>query len=308
MWSTCVLLPPLFKVHYHLSFKVPFLNSKLAHHLLITCVPLTNIHSFIVYRSSDLLSGHGEPVPISDVLCQGKHIQYATHITISADEHSDINNLDFLPVKNRVNEDSFKYNFTICISNLFGNYYNVLQFAQTMEMYKLLGHGEPVPISGIIGHQVWIGYRTYHWFLCCAILSLDLFSDFCFCFPVIWIIVYDLACFPIVLFHIHIHVPSSGSVLLRGKKDGGLRPCIDYRGLNAITVCYPYPLPLVLASLEQLQGVRIFTKLDLRSVYNLVRIKEGDEWKTAFHTTRGHYEYLVMPYRLTGSSGISVFD
>ncbi|KAK3565364.1 hypothetical protein QTP86_007123 [Hemibagrus guttatus] len=74
-----------------------------------------------------------------DVLCQGKQTQYATHVTISANEHSDINKLDFMPVKNRINENSFKYNFTICISNLFGNYNNVLQFAQTMEMYKLLG-------------------------------------------------------------------------------------------------------------------------------------------------------------------------
>ncbi|KAK3513082.1 hypothetical protein QTP70_000981 [Hemibagrus guttatus] len=64
-------------------------------------------------------------------------------------------------------------------------------------------------------------------------------------------------------------------------------------------MCYPYPLPLVLAALEQLRGAQVFTKLDLRSAYNLVRIKEGDEWKTAFHTTRGHYEYSVMPFGLT---------
>ncbi|XP_058246506.1 uncharacterized protein LOC131353466 [Hemibagrus wyckioides] len=81
----------------------------------------------------------GFPFGASDVLCQGKHTQHATHVAISADEHTDINNLDFLPVKNRMKEDSFKYNFTICISSLFGNYNNVLQFAQTMEMYKLLG-------------------------------------------------------------------------------------------------------------------------------------------------------------------------
>lgn len=67
------------------------------------------------------------------------------------------------------------------------------------------------------------------------------------------------------------------------EKDGGLRPCIDYRGLNSITVPYPYPLPLVPAALEQLQGVRVFTKLNLHSAYNLIRIREGDEWKTAFH-------------------------
>ncbi|KAK3571116.1 hypothetical protein QTP86_001937 [Hemibagrus guttatus] len=73
------------------------------------------------------------------------------------------------------------------------------------------------------------------------------------------------------------------------------------RGLNAITVRYPYPLPLVPAALEQLRGARVFTKLDLRSAYNLVRIHEGDEWKTAFHTMSGHYEYCVMPFGLTNA-------
>ncbi|KAF7695149.1 hypothetical protein C0J45_14921, partial [Silurus meridionalis] len=82
------------------------------------------------------------PFGASDVLCQGKHTDNATHVTISAeaaDEMSDVNNLLFLPVKNRVINESFKYNFTVCISNLFGNYNNVLQFVQTMEIYKLLG-------------------------------------------------------------------------------------------------------------------------------------------------------------------------
>ncbi|KAK3564093.1 hypothetical protein QTP86_007548 [Hemibagrus guttatus] len=85
--------------------------------------------------------------------------------------------------------------------------------------------------------------------------------------------------------------PAAAGFFFVGKKDGGLRPCIDYRGLNAITVRYPYPLPLVPAALEQLRGARVFTKLDLRSAYNLVRIHKGDEWKTVFHTTHGHYEY-----------------
>ncbi|KAK3511620.1 hypothetical protein QTP70_012971 [Hemibagrus guttatus] len=88
------------------------------------------------------------------------------------------------------------------------------------------------------------------------------------------------------------------------KKDGGLRPCIDYQGLNAITVPYLYPLPLVPTALEQLREARIFTKLDLRSAYNLIRIKKGDEWKTAFHTTRGHYEYRVMLYGLTNAPAV----
>ncbi|KAK3518108.1 hypothetical protein QTP70_033325, partial [Hemibagrus guttatus] len=98
--------------------------------------------------------------------------------------------------------------------------------------------------------------------------------------------------------------PAAAGFFFVGKRDGGLRPCIDYRGLNAITVRYPYPLPLVPAALEQLRGARVFTKLDLRSAYNLVRIREGDEWKTAFHTTSGHYEYCVMPFGLTNAPAV----
>ncbi|KAK3518695.1 hypothetical protein QTP70_008578 [Hemibagrus guttatus] len=98
--------------------------------------------------------------------------------------------------------------------------------------------------------------------------------------------------------------PAVAGFFFVGKKDGGLRPCIDYWGLNAITVPYPYPLPLVPAALEQLRGARLFTKLDLRSTYNLVRIRKGDEWKTAFHTTHGHYEYRVMPFGLTNAPAV----
>ncbi|KAK3515960.1 hypothetical protein QTP86_004678 [Hemibagrus guttatus] len=98
--------------------------------------------------------------------------------------------------------------------------------------------------------------------------------------------------------------PAAAGFFIVGKKYGGLCPCINYRGLNAITVRYPYPLPLVPAALEQLRGARFFTKLDLRSAYNLVRIREGDEWKTAFHTTHGHYEYLVMPFGLTNAPAV----
>ncbi len=83
--------------------------------------------------------------------------------------------------------------------------------------------------------------------------------------------------------------PAASSFFFVGKKDGGLRPCIDYRALNSQTTKLPYPLPLVPAALEELRGARIFSKLDLRSAYNLVRIREGDEWKTAFITPSGHY-------------------
>ncbi|KAK3507782.1 hypothetical protein QTP70_000375 [Hemibagrus guttatus] len=98
--------------------------------------------------------------------------------------------------------------------------------------------------------------------------------------------------------------PGAAGFFFVGKKDGGLRPCIDYRGLNSITVRYPYPLPLVPAALEQLRGARFFTKLDLRNAYNLVRIRKGEEWKTAFHTTHGHYEYSVMPFGLTNTPAV----
>ncbi|KAK3521406.1 hypothetical protein QTP70_004345 [Hemibagrus guttatus] len=69
-------------------------------------------------------------------------------------------------------------------------------------------------------------------------------------------------------------------------------------------VCYPYPLPLVPAPLKQLWETELFTKLNLHSTYNLVHIREGDEWKTALHTTKGHYEYLVMAYSLTNAPAV----
>ncbi len=89
-----------------------------------------------------------------------------------------------------------------------------------------------------------------------------------------------------------------------GKKDGSLRPCIDYRGLNDITVKNRYPLPLMSSAFELLQGAAIFTKLDLRNAYHLVRIREGDEWKTAFNTPTGHFKYLVMPFGLSNSPAV----
>lgn len=98
--------------------------------------------------------------------------------------------------------------------------------------------------------------------------------------------------------------PAGAGFFFVEKKDGGLRPCIDYRGLNAITVKNRYPLPLMNSAFERLQGSSIFSKLDLRNAYNLVRIREGDEWKTAFNTHEGHYEYLVMPFGLSNSPSV----
>jgi len=88
------------------------------------------------------------------------------------------------------------------------------------------------------------------------------------------------------------------------KKDKSLRPCIDYRGFNAITVKNKYPLPLLDSSFHSLHQCTVFTKLDLRNAYHLVRIREGDEWKTAFNTPLGHFEYLVMPFGLTNAHAI----
>uniref|UniRef100_A0A4W5RP12 ribonuclease H n=1 Tax=Hucho hucho TaxID=62062 RepID=A0A4W5RP12_9TELE len=98
--------------------------------------------------------------------------------------------------------------------------------------------------------------------------------------------------------------PAGAGFFFVGKKDGSLRPCIDYRGLNNITVKNTYPLPLMSSAFERLQGASVFTKLDLRNAYHLVRIRGGGEWKTAFNTPRGHFEYLVMPFGLSNSPAV----
>ncbi|KAK7913158.1 hypothetical protein WMY93_013369 [Mugilogobius chulae] len=98
--------------------------------------------------------------------------------------------------------------------------------------------------------------------------------------------------------------PAGAGFFFVDKKDKTLRPCIDYRGLNDITIKNRYPLPLISSGFELLQGAKVFTKLDLRNAYHLVRIREGDEWKTAFNTPSGHYEYLVMPFGLTNAPAV----
>ncbi|QRV84430.1 Transposon Ty3-G Gag-Pol polyprotein [Ceratobasidium sp. AG-Ba] len=90
-------------------------------------------------------------------------------------------------------------------------------------------------------------------------------------------------------------------VIFVKKKNGSLRMCIDYRKLNDMTVKNVYPLPRSSDLIEKLQGAKIFSKFDLKWGYNLVRIKEGDEWKTAFKTRYGLFEYLVMPFGLTNA-------
>lgn len=98
--------------------------------------------------------------------------------------------------------------------------------------------------------------------------------------------------------------PASAGFFFVKKKDRGLRPCIDYRALNEISIKFRYPLPLVPSALEQLCHAKYFMKLDLRNAYNLVRIRKGDEWKTAFSTTSEHYEYRVMRSGLANSPSV----
>jgi hypothetical protein len=95
--------------------------------------------------------------------------------------------------------------------------------------------------------------------------------------------------------------PAGAPVLFVKKKDGSLRLCVDYRGLNKITVPNRCPLPLISETLDRLRTGVIFTKLDMRGAYNLIRIAKGEEWKTAFRTRYGHFEYKVMPFGLSNA-------
>ncbi|SOV01667.1 uncharacterized protein UDID_18169 [Ustilago sp. UG-2017a] len=95
--------------------------------------------------------------------------------------------------------------------------------------------------------------------------------------------------------------PAASPILFVKKKDGSLRLCVDYRGLNRITIRNRYPLPLIDELLDRLREARFFTRIDLRGAYNLLHIAKGDEWKTAFHTRYGLFQYNVMPFGLTNA-------
>lgn len=98
--------------------------------------------------------------------------------------------------------------------------------------------------------------------------------------------------------------PWGGPVIFVKKKDGSLRLCIDYRQLNKVTIKNRYPLPRIDDLFDQVQGARIFSKIDFKLGYHQLRIREENIHKTAFRTRYGHYDFTVVPFGLTNAPSV----